>query len=75
MEGESIRFNVFGKIMSVKRSDEKWLLFNISNNGINARIYDVAIPSDMDENEIARYLGDIYHEYADEANSSVVKLD
>ncbi len=70
-----IKFDVFGKRMSVQRKDGEWLLFRESNTGVRARIYEVVIPPDLEENELATYLADIFHESASEKNSSVVKLD
>jgi len=69
-----IKFDVFGKRMSVQRKDGEWLLFRESNTGVRARIYEVVIPPDLEENELATYLADIFHESASEKNSSVVKL-
>jgi hypothetical protein len=70
-----IKFNVFGMRMSVQRKDNEWLLFRDSNTGIRARIYEVAIPADLEENELATYLADIFHESANEKHPSVVRLD
>ena len=70
-----IKFNVFGKRMSVQRKDNEWLLFRDSNTGIRARIYEVAIPADLEETELATYLADIFHESANEKHRSVVRLD
>jgi hypothetical protein len=70
-----IKFDVFGKRMSVQRKDGEWLLFRESNIGVRARIYEVVIPADLEETELATYLADIYHEGANEKHSSVVKLD
>ena len=70
-----IKFNVFGKQMSLQRKDSEWLLFRESNTGVRARVYEVAIPADLKEAELATYLADIFHETASEKNSLVVRLD
>lgn len=70
-----IKFNVFGKKMSVQRKDDEWLLFRESNTGVRARVFDVVIPDDLNESELARYLADIYHESANEKHPDVVRLD
>ncbi|WP_371929326.1 hypothetical protein [Photobacterium sp. CCB-ST2H9] len=59
-----IKFNVFGHLMSVQRKDGEWLLFMESETSLRARVYDVVIPSDLQESELAGYLADIYHEQA-----------
>ncbi|QOL24973.1 hypothetical protein LP316_11735 [Thalassotalea sp. LPB0316] len=69
-----IKFNVFGKPMSVLKKEHEWQLFNESDTGIRSRVYDVVIPSDMDASELASYLDDIYHEYSSEKHPKVIKL-
>ena len=70
-----IKFDVFGKRMSVQRKDGEWLLFRESNTGVRARVHEVAIPADLDETGLATYLADIFHEVANEKHPSVVGLD
>ena len=70
-----IKFNVFGKRMSVQRKEDEWLLYRESNTGVRARVFQVAIPADLKENELATYLADIYHENANEKPPSVTRLD
>ena len=59
----------------MQRKGDEWLLYRESNTGVRARVFQVAIPADLKENELATYLADIYHEAANEKHSSVVKLD
>ncbi|MCG9695331.1 hypothetical protein L1D55_27480 [Vibrio sp. Isolate22] len=61
-----LKFQVFHQRMSVQRQNEEWLLYRESETSIRARVYDVIIPSDLAEEELARYLADIYHEFASE---------
>lgn len=70
-----IQFDVFGKRMSVQRKDDEWLLYRESNTGVRARVFQVAIPADLKETELATYLADIFHENANEKHPSVVRLD
>lgn len=70
-----IKFDVFGKRMSVQRKEGEWLLFRESNTGVRARVYDVVIPAELEETELATYLADIFHESATEKHSSVTRLD
>ena len=70
-----IKFDVFGKRMSVQRKEGEWLLFRDSNTGVRARVYEVVIPDDLEESKLGTYLADIYHETASERHSSVVRLD
>jgi hypothetical protein len=70
-----IKFDVFGKSMSVQRKDGDWLLFRESNTGVRARIYEVVIPDDLEESELGTYLADIFHEGATERHPYVTRLD
>lgn len=69
-----IKFNVFGKQMSVLKKEHEWHLFNESDTGIRARVYDVVIPPDLEVAELATYLDDIYHEYSSDKHPKVVKI-
>jgi hypothetical protein len=73
--GVIIKFDVFGKQMSVIKKEHEWQLFNESDTGIRSRVYDVIIPSDINENELEKYLDDIYHEYSSEKHSKVKRLN
>ncbi|MGF1832953.1 DUF7661 family protein [Photobacterium sanguinicancri] len=66
-----IKFNVFGKVMSVQRKNEEWLLFRESETSMRVRIYDVVIPSDLPAEFLAQYLADIFHEQASEYHTGV----
>ncbi|MFA0035609.1 hypothetical protein [Vibrio sp. 10N.261.52.A1] len=69
-----LKFRVFHQKMSVQRQNEEWLLYRESETSIRARVYDVIIPSDLAEEELARYLADIYHEFASEKYPSVTRI-
>lgn len=70
-----MKFNVFGTPMKVLRNRGEWQLFRDSDTGMAVRIYDVVIPSELDEGQIAGYLDDIYHEMATEKHPRVSKLN
>ncbi|MFY8274927.1 DUF7661 family protein [Pseudoalteromonas sp. SSDWG2] len=70
-----IKFDVFGKQMSVIKKEHEWQLFNESDTGMRARVYDVIIPSDINEEELAQYLDDIYHEYSSDKHAKVTRLN
>lgn len=69
-----VKFNVFGKPMSIIRKDQEWQLFNESDTGLRSRVYDVVIPNDLDIASLETYLDDIYHEYSSEKHPKVVRL-
>ena len=69
-----IKFDVFGKRMSVQRKEGEWLLFRESNTCVRTRVHEV-IPADLEESELVTYLADIFHEGASEKHPSAVRLD
>ena len=66
-----LKFNVFGRIMSVLKINNEWQLFNEPDIGIRSRVYDVVIPAELSEDELLTYLDDIYHELATEKRPRV----
>ncbi|WP_373944871.1 hypothetical protein L0991_14775 [Vibrio chagasii] len=69
-----LKFQVFHQNMSVQRQNGEWLLYREWETSIRARVYDVIIPSDLAEEELVRYLADIYHEFASEKYPSVTRI-
>jgi len=58
-------FNVFGRLLGVKRIGDEWRLFRVTlPERKYAPSHDIVLPADLREEEIAGYLGDIYHEAA-----------
>ncbi|AGP43594.1 hypothetical protein FS592_06855 [Serratia plymuthica] len=69
-------FNVFGRLMGVKRVGEEWLLFRVTlPERKYVRSYDIVLPEALTEADIAGYLGDIYHEAATERYPDVFKIE
>ncbi len=69
-------YNVFGRTLAVKREGEHWLLFRADlTEGKFSRIYDIIIPDDMAEHEIAGWLNDIFHEAATMRNPQVIRIN
>ncbi len=57
-------FNIYGRFqLEVRRENESWVVFRVEM-GKRARLNDVVIPSDMEADDIAIYLDDIFHEFA-----------
>ncbi|HHQ6567305.1 TPA: DUF7661 family protein [Serratia fonticola] len=51
--------------MGVQRKNDRWLVFRADLTERKfSRLYDIAIPDDMTEGEIAGWLSDIIHEAA-----------
>ena len=70
-----LKFDVFGKPMSVIRTNDEWLLFRESQTGMRVRVYDVVIPAQLAAHELGRYLDDIYHEHSSATHSRVKQIN
>lgn len=70
-----MRFNVYGRFqVDVQRQGEAWLLYR-SESGKRVKLSDVPIPNDVAEHEVATYLDDIFHEFAEPGRSVVLIED
>lgn len=69
-------FNVFGRHIGVRRENNLWLVFraDISERKFS-RLYEIAIPDDLTEDELPGWLGDIYHESATERYPDVMRVE
>ena len=72
---QSIRFDVFGTVMTVQRRHGQWCLSRETGAGTRIPVHDVAIPADLTRPELQTYLDDLYHESASEDHPCVVALD
>ncbi len=70
-----MKFNVFGRLMSIEKNDGKWRAFTLFNEGKRREIPEAVIPSHIAEEDLERYLADIFHETASEIHFEVKKLD
>jgi hypothetical protein len=70
---QSIKFNVFGTVMAVERHGDAWRVFSVGNDGKRSPA-NVAIPSSVQEAELAQYLDDVFHEAARPRHPSVTRL-
>ncbi len=69
-------YNVFGRHIGVQRKNERWLVFRADLTERKfSRLYDIAVPDDMTEGEIAGWLGDIFHEAATERHPNVERIE
>jgi len=59
-----MRFDVYGRYeLDVIRDGSKWKVFR-RGDGKRVLLDDVVIPAEIDEDEIATYLDDLFHELA-----------
>ncbi len=72
---QRLTFDVFGRLMAVRREASHWRLYDISTPGKRVPVQDVQLPDDLQEGEIAGFLDDIYHEWATPERVSVERLE
>lgn len=71
----SRRFDVFGRLVQISASETGWDVFYLGTDGKRRPAKDIVIPPDVAEKDLARYLGDLCHEWASERSSEVRRLD
>ncbi|MBT3581392.1 hypothetical protein HOG75_00450 [bacterium] len=69
-----LKFNAFGRIMLVERVQERWIVFWAGNEGKKRLAEDIILPSDLHEDEIAKFLTDILHEEATPERDEVIRI-
>jgi hypothetical protein len=70
-----MRINVFGRIVEVIRSGERWKVFYLGNEGKKRPASDIHIPPEVREEGIEEYLADLCHEWARPNRNDVKRLD
>jgi len=68
------RFNVFGRIIGVRREGSSWQAYAQGADGKRSAA-DFVIPDFIEACELAQYLADLFHESATPANADVRRLD
>ncbi|MBS0896212.1 hypothetical protein PANTOEA_12735 (plasmid) [Pantoea dispersa] len=69
-------YDVFGRHIGVLRKEDGWQVFRADVTERKfSRMFDIAIPDDMPEDEIAGWLGDIFHEAATEHHPGVKRIE
>lgn len=69
-----LKYEVFGKRVSVVRTGERWLAYYESSDGKRRPARDIVIPSGIDESDLGLYLYDLCHEWATDRNPDVIRL-
>jgi hypothetical protein len=71
---KTLRFNVFGRIVSVHREGGLWQAYSVGTDGKRSPAGFV-IPDFVTEEEMAQYLFDLFHENATPTNGDVRRID
>ena len=68
-----VTLDVFGKRMVVERAEGRWQTYLLGVDGKRSPV-NIAIPDSIDEDEMAQYFDDIFHEAATPQRPAVVRL-
>jgi len=69
----TIRFDVFGRILAVRRHGDFWRVYSVGTDGKLGQT-GIVIPEFITEDELARYLADLFHEDARPGMGDVPRL-
>ncbi len=69
-------YNVFGKLLGVKKSADGWQVFRVDlAGGKHPRLHEMVIPDFVNEEEILGWFDDIYHEAASNKHPQVFRVE
>jgi hypothetical protein len=69
----TIRFDVFGRVLAVRRHGDFWRVYSVGTDGKLGQT-GIVIPEFITEDELARYLADLFHEDARPGMDDVRRL-
>lgn len=70
-----LRFDVLGRGVGVLREDGRWRAVFVGREGKTRAAPAIAIPPDLPPSELARFLGDLFHESARPDRPHVIALN
>lgn len=59
-----MKFNAFGRHISVARAGDAWNVFDIASEGKRRSATDIPVPASLGDDEIPGDVSDLLHEYA-----------
>ena len=71
----SIKINVYGKGVTVEKTDRGWEVFYPGADGRRRPAEDIVIPDFVGESELENYLSDLCHEWATDNHPLVRRLE
>ena len=71
----SIKINVYGRVVTVEKTDDGWAVFYPGTDGRRRPAEDLVIPDFIDESELEIYLSDLCHEWASAKHPAVRRLE
>jgi hypothetical protein len=71
----SIKINVYGRVVAVEKTDDGWAVFYPGADGRRRPAEDLVIPDFIGEFELENYLSDLCHEWASARHPAVRRLE
>ncbi|WP_061538451.1 DUF7661 family protein [Collimonas fungivorans] len=68
------RFNVFGRLIAIVASGDGWETFVLGPEG-KRRSAEFVVPNFIPAEELAQYLGDLFHENATPKRNDVTQIE
>lgn len=72
---KTLKFDVFGRDVLIVRKDGGWKAYYLGSEGKRRPATDIIVPANITESGMAQYLDDLCHEWANDQNNTVKKLD
>lgn len=66
-----MKINVFGRMIEVVKAGNNWVVFYLGNEGKKRPADDLAVPAELQEDELPGYLADLCHEWETGTNNRV----
>jgi hypothetical protein len=73
LEMREIHFNVFGRLVAIGGTSGHWSAFILGSDG-KRRPAEFIVPNFLAEEELGRYLADLFHESATPSNHEVFQI-
>jgi hypothetical protein len=75
MPSDILRFDVFGRLVAIRRTDEQWVAYHQGPDGKLQRAFEIIIPPALEEDALPQHLADLCHEWASPEKQEVQRLD
>ena len=70
-----LRLCAFGRPLELVATGNGWKAYYPGADGKRRRAYDIVVPPGITEQEVARYVADICHEWASETHPDVIIVE
>ncbi len=70
-----MKLNAYGRKIEIVKSDAKWKVFFLGEEGKKRIADDIFVPSDFKQKVLKNYIEDILHEWATAENNQVIEIE